>query len=58
VFSQRLGRFPAVGESLRIHSYEATITSIDDRRVGQIHFRHLTEEELEEPQKEKLATGH
>ncbi len=45
--TQLLGRFPATGESLRIEKYEATVTSTDDRRVGQIHFRHLSEEELE-----------
>ena len=43
--TQQLGRFPEVGETLEILSYEARVTSTDGRRVGQIHFRKLTTEE-------------
>ena len=43
--TQQLGRFPEVGETLKILSYEARVTSTDGRRVGQIHFRKLTTEE-------------
>lgn len=39
--TQQLGRFPEIGETLRILSYEARVTSTDGRRVGQIHFRKL-----------------
>jgi CBS domain containing-hemolysin-like protein len=51
--TQHLGRFPEVGETLEILSYEARVTSTDGRRVGQVHFRKLVpaqsedEEELE-----------
>jgi CBS domain containing-hemolysin-like protein len=37
--TQQLGRFPEVGETIDILSYEARVTSTDGRRVGQIHFR-------------------
>ncbi len=40
--TQQLGRFPEVGETITIRGYEAKVTSTDDRRVGQIHFRRLT----------------
>ena len=39
--TQQLGRFPEVGETLDVLSYEARVTSTDGRRVGQIHFRKL-----------------
>ena len=39
--TQQLGRFPEVGETLEILGYEARVTSVDGRRVGQIHFRRL-----------------
>jgi CBS domain containing-hemolysin-like protein len=39
--TQQLGRFPEVGECITIRGYEAKVTSTDDRRVGQIHFRRL-----------------
>jgi CBS domain containing-hemolysin-like protein len=39
--TQQLGRFPETGETLRILTYEARVTSTDGRRVGQIHFRKL-----------------
>jgi len=39
--TQQLGRFPEVGEAITIRGYEAKVTSTDDRRVGQIHFRRL-----------------
>jgi CBS domain containing-hemolysin-like protein len=41
--TQQLGRFPEVGESMEIHGWEAKVTSTDGRRVGQVHFRKLTE---------------
>jgi CBS domain containing-hemolysin-like protein len=43
--TQQLGRFPVVGETMRILGYEARVTSTDGRRVGQIHFRRLATEE-------------
>jgi len=39
--TQQLGRFPQVGETLRMLGYEARVTSAGERRVGQIHFRRL-----------------
>lgn len=45
--TQQLGRFPDVGETIEILGYEATVTSTDGRRVGQIHFR-LLKEDVEE----------
>lgn len=44
-FTQQLERFPEVGETLNILGYEAKVTSTDGRRVGQIHFRKLEEDE-------------
>lgn len=46
--TQQLERFPEVGESLVILGYEAKVTSTDGRRVGQIHFRKLAEDEVVE----------
>jgi CBS domain containing-hemolysin-like protein len=46
--TQQLGRFPQVGETLEVLGYEARVTSTDGRRVGQIHFRKLAPEEVEE----------
>lgn len=45
-FTQQLERFPTVGETLNILGYEAKVTSTDGRRVGQIHFRKLENEEV------------
>jgi CBS domain containing-hemolysin-like protein len=39
--TQLLGRFPELGETVEILGYEARVTSVDDRLVGQIHFRKL-----------------
>ncbi|MCH7224599.1 hemolysin family protein [Haloferula sp. A504] len=39
--TQRLGRFPEVGESMEILGWEARVTSTDGRRVGQVHLRRL-----------------
>ena len=39
--TQQLGRFPKVGETLRIKNYEARVTSASERKVGQVHFRKL-----------------
>jgi len=44
--TQQLERFPEVGETLEILGYEAKVTSTDGRRVGQIHFRKLQEDEF------------
>ncbi|HBE23841.1 MAG TPA: hypothetical protein DDW21_10535 [Verrucomicrobiales bacterium] len=46
--TQVLGRFPTLGETLQFLGYEARVTSVDDRLVGQIHFRKLTIEDQEE----------
>ncbi len=43
--TQQLERFPEVGETLNILGYEAKVTSTDGRRVGQIHFRKLEDED-------------
>ena len=43
--TQQLERFPEVGESIEVLGYEAMVTSTDGRRVGQVHFRKLDEEE-------------
>jgi CBS domain containing-hemolysin-like protein len=43
--TQQLERFPEVGESIVILGYEAKVTSTDGRRVGQIHFRKLEQDE-------------
>jgi CBS domain containing-hemolysin-like protein len=42
--TQMLGRFPEVGEIVGILGYEAKVTSTDGRRVGQVHFRQLSED--------------
>jgi CBS domain containing-hemolysin-like protein len=44
--TQQLERFPEIGETLKILGYEAKVTSTDGRRVGQIHFRKLEDEEV------------
>ena len=41
--TQQLGRFPEQGETIVIHGWEATVTSIDSHRAGKIRFRHLEE---------------
>lgn len=41
--TQQLGRFPEVGETLGIKGWEAKVTSTDQGRVGQVHFRKLAE---------------
>jgi len=43
--TQQLERFPEVGESIEILGYEAKVTSTDGRRVGQVHFRKLDDDE-------------
>lgn len=45
--TQQLGRFPEVGESIEILGWEARVASTDDRRVGQVRFRRLSEPEDE-----------
>ncbi|MGJ8645046.1 MAG: hemolysin family protein [Luteolibacter sp.] len=44
-FTQQLERFPEVGETMEILGYEAKVTSSDGRRVGQIHFRKLPDDD-------------
>ena len=44
---QQLGRFPKVGETLRIKNYEARVTSASERKVGQVHFRKLPDQQPE-----------
>jgi len=43
--TQLLGRFPELGETIEFLGYEARVTSVDDRLVGQIHFRKLLKDE-------------
>ncbi len=45
--TQLLGRFPELGETIEFLGYEARVTSVDDRLVGQIHFRKLTKSDTE-----------
>ncbi len=44
--TQQLGRFPNVGETVKMLDYEARVTSVGERRVGQIHFRRLEPEQV------------
>jgi len=46
--TQQLERFPEVGETIVVLGHEAKVTSTDGRRVGQVHFRKMGEEELRE----------
>ncbi len=46
--TQLLGRFPELGETVEILGYEARVTSVDDRLVGQVHFRKLDPADDEE----------
>jgi CBS domain containing-hemolysin-like protein len=40
-----LGHLPKQGEQVRIENYLVTISQTDGRRVGQLHFRKLSEAE-------------
>ncbi|WP_411826291.1 hemolysin family protein [Luteolibacter sp. AS25] len=53
--TQQLERFPDVGETLQILGYEAKVTSTDGRRVGQIHFRKLKDDEDSDDSGELIA---
>jgi len=53
--TQQLGRFPEVGETIPIHGWEAKVTSTDNGRVGQIHFRRLAPDEEEQALAESAA---
>lgn len=53
-FTQQLERFPEVGETMEILGYEAKVTSSDGRRVGQIHFRKLPDDD--ETSKEEVRS--
>lgn len=46
--TQQLERLPEPGETIRIDNYEAKVTSTDGRRVGQVHLRRLSEDEMEQ----------
>ena len=51
-----LGHLPKQGEHVRIDNYLVTISQTDGRRVGQLHFRKLTEaESAREPAKSDAA---
>jgi CBS domain containing-hemolysin-like protein len=52
--TQQLERFPEVGETLEVLGYEARVTSTDGRRVGQIHFRRLMPDVIEEAMVEEM----
>jgi CBS domain containing-hemolysin-like protein len=43
--TQQLGHLPEAGESVIVEMFEAKVTSSDGRRVGQVHFRRMSEEE-------------
>jgi CBS domain containing-hemolysin-like protein len=43
--TQKIGRFPEVGDVIEVLGYEAKVTSASERRVGQLHFRRLVQEE-------------
>jgi CBS domain containing-hemolysin-like protein len=51
--TQKLERFPKVGETVSVLGYEAKVTSIDGRRVGQVYFRKLPDPSLEEEKKSR-----
>jgi CBS domain containing-hemolysin-like protein len=44
-----LGHLPKQGEQVRIENYIATISQTDGRRVGQLHFRKLSDAEASGP---------
>lgn len=46
-----LGHLPKQGEQVQIDSYLVTISQTDGRRVGQLHFRKLTDAESARPEK-------
>jgi CBS domain containing-hemolysin-like protein len=51
-----LGHLPKQGEQVRIDNYLVTISQTDGRRVGQLHFRKLTDAEAERaPRKSDAA---
>lgn len=41
--TQKLGRFPVGNETLEILGYEARVTSVENHRVGKIHFTKKTQ---------------
>lgn len=50
--TQLMGHLPKMGEQTRVGNYLATVTKTDGRRIEQIHFKRLPEEETTD---EKLA---
>jgi CBS domain containing-hemolysin-like protein len=50
-----LGHLPKQGEQVRIDHYLVTISQTDGRRVGQLHFRKLSEAEAENSPKSDAA---
>ena len=53
--TQLMGHLPKAGEQTRVGNYLATVTKTDGRRIEQIHFKRLQEEE---PSDAKLAGVH
>ena len=43
--TQQIGNLPKAGETVEIQGFEAKVTSSDGRRVGQVHFRKLEQDE-------------
>ncbi|PYJ11307.1 MAG: hypothetical protein DMF06_03060 [Verrucomicrobia bacterium] len=50
-----LGHLPKQGEQVRIENYLVTISQTDGRRVGQLHFRKLSDAEMEKAPKSDAA---
>ena len=48
-----IGHLPKQGEHVRIEDYTVTISQSDGRRVGQLHFKRLTETEIKAAAEEK-----
>jgi len=46
--TQKLERFPKADEVLRVLGFELSILSVDEHKVGQVRFRKLSEDELDE----------
>src|SRR5450432_2657017 len=45
--TQLLGHLPKQGEQVRIEDYLVTVTQTDGRRVGQLHFQRVAQEDAE-----------
>jgi len=53
--TQQFERLPNEGQEIRILEYMVKVISVDDRKIGQLHFRKLTERELHELEEEGVA---